>query len=88
MRRAQAVWRRLALSEAESAPERIRNWIRRKERCPRRKCQRDSSFSASVRLLFAAETVPHGGKLVCEEAFEAFCEESVVTSATDGYAEC
>jgi hypothetical protein len=88
MRWAQAVWRRLALSEAESAPERIRNWIRLNERCPRRKCQRDSSFSASVKLLFTAETVPHGGKLVCEEAFKALCEASVVTSATDGYAEC
>jgi hypothetical protein len=84
------VWSLLALSEAASAPERIRNWIRRKERCPRRKCQRESSFSASVKLLFTAETVPHGGNwLVCEEAFEAFfCEASVVTSATDGYAEC
>jgi hypothetical protein len=89
MRRAQAVWRRLALSEAARAPERIRNWIRLNERCPRQKCQRDSSFSASVKLLFTAETVPHGVELVCEEeAFEAFCEASVVTSATDGYAEC
>jgi hypothetical protein len=86
MRRAQAVWSLLALSEAESAPERIKNWIRRKDRCPRRKCQRESSFSASVKLLFTAETVPHGGNwLVCEEAFEAFCEVSPVT---DGYAEC
>jgi hypothetical protein len=61
MRRAQAMWSLLALSEAESAPERIRNWIRRNERCPRRKCQRDRSFSALVKLLFTAETVPHGG---------------------------
>jgi hypothetical protein len=70
MRCAQAVWRRLALSEAARAPDLIRNWIRLNERCPRRKCQRDNSFSASVKLLFTAETVPHGGKLVCE-AFEA-----------------
>jgi hypothetical protein len=62
MRRAHAVWSLLALSEADSAPERIRNWIRLNERCPRRKCQRESSFSASVKLLFTAETVPHGGE--------------------------
>jgi hypothetical protein len=57
---AQAMWSLLALSEAARAPKRIKNWIRRKDRCPRRKCQRDSSFSASVKLLFTAETVPHG----------------------------
>jgi hypothetical protein len=57
MRRAQAVWRCLALSEAARAPEGIR-----KDKCPRRKCQRDISFSASVKLLFTAETVPHGGE--------------------------
>jgi hypothetical protein len=61
MRRAQAMWSLRVLSEADSAPEHIKNWIRRKDRCPRRKCQRDSSFSASVKLLFTAETVPHGG---------------------------
>jgi hypothetical protein len=82
IRRAQAVWSRLVLSEAAKAPERIRNWIRLNERCPRWKCQRDSS-SALVKLLFTAETVPHGGKLVCE-AFEAF---EAVVSATDGHAE-
>jgi hypothetical protein len=77
------VWSLLALSEAARAPDRIRNWIRRKDKCPRWKCQRESSFSASVKLLFTAETVPHGGKLACE-AFEAF---EAVASATDGYAE-
>jgi hypothetical protein len=64
MRRAQAVWSLLALSDADSAPERIKNWIYLKERCPRRKCQRESSFHASVnsKLLFIAEAVPHGGE--------------------------
>jgi hypothetical protein len=62
MRRAQAVWSLLALSEADSAPERIKNWIYLKERCPRRKCQHESSFYASVKLLFIAEAVPHGGE--------------------------
>jgi hypothetical protein len=85
MSRAQAVWSLLALSKAESAPECIRNWIRLNKRCSRRKCQRDSSFSASVKLLFTAETVPHGGKLVFE-AFEASVFEA--SPVTDGYAEC
>jgi hypothetical protein len=61
MKRAQAVWRRLALSETTNTPDLIRNWIRRKERCPRQNCQRDGSFTASVRLLLSTESVRHGG---------------------------
>jgi hypothetical protein len=79
------VWSLLALSEADSAPERIRNWIRLNERCPRRKCQHDSSFAASVKLFFTAERVPHGGDCVAFELVEF--EASVVSPVTDGYAE-
>jgi hypothetical protein len=53
------MWSLLALSEAARALDSIRNWIRWNERCPRWKCHHGSSFSASVRLLFAAEHPCH-----------------------------